>query len=181
MKIINSAFKKYIMIILLASVISCKEKKIDKLNGDFEEKITFNDEYKICDTCTTTILVHHNESTTSGEITIDSGIVYLSHEILKNVNSLAVNIEPSKKPIISPNHILNRELHFADKNYFNKLWKDTINFTDLYKAFRLKGKVTEIKRRKLENGVIESYPSLFFKVEKAVEIDTTYLKTVSQY
>ena len=134
------------MIISIASLISCKGKTSDKLNSDSKAKITFSNEYEICDTCTTTILVSHNESTLSGEITIDSGIVYLSHKILKNVNSLAVNIEPSKKPIISPNHILNRELHFADKNYFNKLWKDTINFTDLYKVFRLKGKVTEIKR-----------------------------------
>lgn len=41
--------------------------------------------------------------------------------------------------------------------------------------------MTEIKRRKLENGVVESYPSLFFKVEEAVEIDTSYLKKMKQF
>jgi hypothetical protein len=172
---------KYLTLILITLLIACNNKKNKEISLKQKEKITFNDEYKVCDTCTTTILVHHMESTRSGEITIDSGIVYLSNKILHNIDSLAVNTDNSKSYLIPPIHILNRELNFTDRNYFAKLWKDTVNFTDLYKVFRLKGKVTEIKRRKLDNGEIESYPSLFFKVDKAVEIDTSYLRKVEQY
>jgi hypothetical protein len=127
-----------------------------------------------------TILVHKEDCTTCGEITVDSGTTYLSNAILSITNKLAVNSNDLDSFVLSPNYVPIHELYFADENYSNKLWRDTIKFKDYYKAFRLTGKVVEIKRRVLDNGVVEIYPSLFFKVDKAVEVDTSYLSKVRQ-
>jgi hypothetical protein len=171
---------RHIGMIIFVFLIGCRYTKENKTK-DTKPKgtITFSGDYKICDTCKMTILVHHEECTTCGDITVDSGDIYLKKDLLKNINDLAVNTHNSKKSLVlSPNKIPIHELYFANKHYFNKLWKDKIGFKDFYKTFRLTGKIVEIRRRILNNGVVESYPSLFFKVEKAVEIDTGYLRRI---
>lgn len=139
----------------------------------------FSEKYIVCDTCISTIIVHHEECTTCGEITVDSGNVYLSHDILEKCNTLANNPASARSGKFSPNYIFMHELYFSNKGYFNKLWKDK-EFKDYDKAFRLTGKVVDVKRRVLGNGVVEIYPSLFFKVYKATEVDTAYLEKIRQ-
>jgi hypothetical protein len=91
------------------------------------------------------IILVHQEST-YGEITIDIWNTYLSNKILKNVNSLAVNVEPLKKPGNISKLSANLSCHFAGQklNLHHKLWKDNqLHRSYAVKAFRLKGKVTE--------------------------------------
>ena len=160
--------------------MACKNKASKPIANKPKAAITFFDNFTICDTCQMTILVHHEECTTSGEITIDSGAIYLTNALLKNVNKWVVNLDKLDSFVLSQNCVPLHELYFADKHYFSKLWTDTIDFKDLYKAFRLTGKVVDIKRRVLDNRVVEIYPSLFFKVDKAVQIDTSYLRKITE-
>jgi len=138
----------------------------------------FFGKYILCDTCTSTIIVHHSECTTCGDISIDSGIVYLSNQIINMAITLVTKSDKNDLKHLSPNMISCTELYFSDKNYFSELWADTIAFKDFYKAFRLTGKVIEVKPRVLNNGVSEVYPSLFFKVDKATAVDTSYLNSI---
>ena len=105
-----------------------------------------------------------------GEISVDSGTIYLTREILKAADTLVYSSENGDTFITSPNVVSLRELYFSDTGYFKRLWKSKTNSQDLPKLFRLTGKVTEIKRRILDNGVVEINPSLFFKVESAAEV-----------
>ena len=159
--------------------MACKDKTSKTIAVKPKAKITFSDNYIICDTCNTTVVVHHDDCTTCGEITVDSGAIYLTKEILKNVENLAINTDREDTFILPPNYIPLHELYLSDKHYFRTLWKDTIEYKDIYKAFRLTGKIVEIKRRVLDNGVVEIYPSLFFKVDKAVEVYSNYWKIVN--
>jgi len=165
-----------IFLILPSLLESCSNRTTEK-NKD--STIEFSEKYLVCDTCTSTILVHHDDFTTCGEITVDSGTVYLTSAILKKANSLGINFSSTEDTFVgSPNMISLRELFFSDKHDINKLWTDTVDFKDFYKTFRLSGKVIDVKRRVLDNGVTEDYPSLFFKSEKVEEIDTTYSKKI---
>jgi len=168
-------FINILYLIMLFSIISCNNKSI-KINIDNKKNtIEFFDKYIVCDTCKSVILVHHDECTFCGEMTVDSGTVYLTNKILKSIDTLASNTYNIDTSLESYNKVSLNELYFSDSNYYFKLWKDSINFKDWYKVFRLTGQVTELKRRILSNGIIVEYPSLFFKVEKAEEIDTAYL------
>ena len=168
---------RYIVIIFIL-IVGCMDRSKTIVDTSTKPTITFSGNYIVCDTCQMTILVHHEECTTCGEITIDSGTVYLATKILEHIDTLAINSDQQDTFLLPPNYIPIHELFFSDKHYFTKLWTDTIEFKDFYKAFRLTGKVIEIKRRVLENGVVESYPSLLFKVDKAVQVDTGYLGKV---
>jgi|GEM_PF-2733979 len=165
-------------IIIFILIVACKDKSSKTVDINPKATITFSGDYIICDTCQTTILVHHDECTTCGEITVDSGTIYLTSDIVRSANKLAINSDEPDTFLLPPNYVALHELYFSDKHYFNKLWTDTVNFKDFYKTFRLTGKVVEIKRRVLDNEIVENYPSLFFKVDKAVQVDTSYLKKV---
>lgn len=167
-------FMRHFAIFILILLGACKDKTSKTIAAKPKATIIFSTNFTICDTCQMTILVHHEECTTCGEITVDSGAIYLTKDLLKSINELVVNLDKLDSFTLSPNYISLHELFFADKNYFCKLWADTIDFKDLHKAFRLSGKVVKIKRRVLDNGVNEIYPSLFFKVDKAVQVHTSY-------
>jgi hypothetical protein len=161
-------------LLILLFIVACNDSSINTK----KQNIQFSDKYIVCDTCNSTIIVHHDACTICGEISVDSGTVFITSDILSAIDTLAINSNNLDSFLVSPNIVSLRELYFTDHDYFKKLWKDTINFQDIYKAFRLTGKVTEIKRRVLDNGVIVTYPSLFFKVYKAEEIDTAYLRKI---
>ena len=82
---------RHFAIISLFFLVACKDKTTKTIVAKPKTKITFSDNFTICDTCQMTILVHHDECTTCGEITIDSGAVFLTNKILKNVVTLAIN------------------------------------------------------------------------------------------
>ncbi len=126
-----------------------------------------------------TILMHHEECTDCGEIIVDSGTIYLTNTILKKAEKLPVPIDSSNIFSWPANRVSLTDLYFEDKHYFKKLYTDTVNYKDLYKVFRLKGRITDIGRRKLSNGVVSTSPSLFFRVEHATEVDTGYFKKIT--
>jgi len=137
-------------------------------NQSQKASIKFIGNYNICDTCKTTIFVHHDECTMCGEITVDSGTVYLTNQILKAANAL-INYKTDSF-LVSPNTIYINELYFADTSYFAKLYNNPKTFD---KKYFLTGKVVAVKHRHLSDSETEVYPSLFFAVDKATEIYTT--------
>ena len=170
---------KHCSILVVFFLVACNAATVKQNEHSKKQGVQFSGKYLVCDTCSTIIVVHHDECTNCGEISVDSGTVFITNNILKIVDSFGNNLTGIDSANFS-NAVSLNELYFSDPGYFKTLWKDTVNFADLYKAFRLTGKVTEIKRRVLDNGVVETPPSLFFKVDKAEEVDTSYLKKITQ-
>jgi len=163
------------LLICLLFIIACNNKPI-QTQKDSNWKLEGN--YKFCDTCTTTILVHHEETTDGGDLYIDSGTIYISKNVLKMIDTTSLN---AKSDIMSQSNQVNLSyINLDEASYFNKLWSDSIKyedtyFKDLHNAFRLKGKIVSFERR-FFNGKKSYYPRLYFKVLKAEEIDTAYLR-----
>ena len=171
---------KHCSILMIFFLIACNAATVKKNEHSKKQNIQFSGKYLVCDTCSTIIIVHHDECTNCGEISVDSGTVFITSNILRTIDSFGNSLTRIDSTNLFSNAVSVKELYFSDPGYFKNLWKDTVNFMDLYKVFRLTGKVTEIKRRVLDNGVVEENPSLFFKADKAEEIDTAYLKKITQ-
>jgi hypothetical protein len=145
--------------------VSCKEKKADKGEAFRNTKNQFIESPVICDTCITTIIVHHDDCTFCGEITVDSGVVFIPSKILR-INDTLIDYSNIEDSSYVPHHQISLKGLTIGKEAFLNLWKDTMNGSDLYKTFRLTGKIIDLKRRVLDNGVIEPYPTLVFKIEE---------------
>ncbi|TCC92338.1 hypothetical protein EZ428_11470 [Pedobacter frigiditerrae] len=164
----------------LLFVIACNNKTIEtQKSGNWKLK----GNYKICDTCTTIILVHHDECTECADLYVDSGTIFIPTKVLSMIDTLSLN---TKSSIMSQSNQVNlSDINLDDASYFNKLWSDSIKYEDrylkdLHNAFRLKGRILSFERR-FFNGKKSYYPSLYFKVLKAEEIDTAYLrKTINK-
>lgn len=102
-------------------------------------------------------------------MTVDSGIVYLTDDIINSAAALAV--KDTVSDFLPDNFIFLNQLYFSDPNYAKTLWKDTINFTDLNKVYRLTGKITAVKRTNNSQ-----HPRLYFKVFNAEEVDSATIK-----
>ncbi|RZJ99380.1 MAG: hypothetical protein EOO43_26545 [Flavobacterium sp.] len=165
-------------LVCIIAVAACNTN--DKKSADHKKKnvLEFRGSYVVCDTCEMTILVEHNECTDCKDIVVDSGAIYISNAILKKAEKLVVEVDTTNLFSVVANRVSVSDLRFEDKNYFKKLYTDTINYSDLYRVFRLKGKIVDIGRRKSKYGIIETSPSLFFRVSHAEEIDTAYLKKI---
>ena len=140
-----------------------------------KSNIQIGGNYKICDTCKTTIIVGHNECTDCADLQVDSGFIYISQNLFDQIDTMKKDTG-----LFTPNRISASDLYLSDKKYFYKLWPDTINFKDFYKVYRVTGKVTEVKHRVFAEGSREPYPSFYFHVDKAKELDTAYAKKVKQ-
>ena len=69
---------------------------------------------------------------------------------------------------------------YLEGHYFYKLWPDTVAREEHFQVYRLIGKVTEVKHAVFDDGTMEPYPSFYFHVDKAKELDTAYAKKVKQ-
>ncbi|GAB2833076.1 hypothetical protein GCM10027043_38780 [Ferruginibacter profundus] len=72
---------KHFAVIILIFLAACNDKASKTIAANPKATISFFGDFTICDTCQMTILVHHEECTTCGEITVDSGEIYLSNDL----------------------------------------------------------------------------------------------------
>lgn len=171
----------YSLILLsICAIAACNTPNKKRPTLSKKNAIEFRGNYVVCDTCLMTVLVHHDECTDCKDIIVDSGTVYLPHEILKKAENLVVDVDTTNLFSVVANRVSVSDLRFEDRDYFRKLYTDTVNYRDLYKAFRLKGKIVDVGRRKSKYGVIETSPSLFFRASHAVEIDTAYWRKITE-
>ncbi|MFI5141309.1 MAG: hypothetical protein ACHQII_03035, partial [Bacteroidia bacterium] len=112
---------KYLATITFLLVISCCTNNVNRHENT---SIKFFGNYNICDTCQTTILVHHDECTTCGDILVDSGTVYFTNQIYKQANALVDSSAKADSFLLSPNNIDVNQLYFSNPRQFTKLWSD---------------------------------------------------------
>jgi hypothetical protein len=86
------------------------------------------------------------------------------------IDTLKDNSDQSDTLFVPHNTISLRELYFADSSYYEKLWPSTSSANNSSKFYRLTGKIVDVRRRVLQNGIIEAYPVLFFKVDTAQRV-----------
>ncbi|MFC0515643.1 hypothetical protein ACFFGT_15595 [Mucilaginibacter angelicae] len=173
----------FIAISLAITISSCqlKQAKMPVTKPAVTRPYFFeNQECKVCDTCTTKILALHEEATDSGDVLVDSGIVYIptfvANKIIHQLDSL--------KKAYKPNSIFRKEMYdqfdYGDINFVNgkagfiKLWKDTINFSDLDQPYRLQCKIVD------SFVTQEGFPRLLFRMEKATAVDKSYIKKMEK-
>jgi len=137
-----------------------------------------DDNCKVCDSCETVIIAEHTESTDSGDIQVDSGIVYIPNSVVKALNfkfdSLRKNFKPNPFMTISIYKALNSgDINFLYKSDFSKLWKDTVKFKDFSNPYRLKGKIIGCETQGY-------FPRLLFKIDNFNILDATYLRQVEK-
>jgi hypothetical protein len=158
--------------LLLLFIFACKNDSSEKNKNSKNVKPLFKDLFIICDTCTSTIIVHRNECIFCGEISVDSGSVFYTHKILNIIDTLSDNADQSDTFHINHNLISLKELSIEQTPFFN-LQNESIENSEFQKKFRLTGTVVDVKRRALGNGVTEAYPSLVFKITSKIEVANT--------
>lgn len=96
---------------------------------------------QICDTCWSTLIVRHDECTACLDLFVDSGTVYLDHQTIHYFDSLA-KTRRSDQEIPAYNGLINTvDLLLENPKDYRRLWKFP-EAPDLYKRYRVKGKVT---------------------------------------
>ena len=53
-----------------------------------KSNIQIGGNYKICDTCKTTIIVGHNECTDCADLQVDSGFIYISQNLFDQIDTM---------------------------------------------------------------------------------------------
>lgn len=173
----------FIVILMVLTLSSCqlKQEKAPVLKHVIVHPYFFeNQECKVCDTCTMQILALHEEATDSGDVLVDSGIVYIPVSVANKV----IHQLDSLKKAYKPNPIWGKEIYnqfdYSDINFINgkadfiKLWKDTVNFSDLDQPYRLQCKI-------VDSYVTQAgFPRLLFRMEKATAVKKAYIKKIEK-
>lgn len=136
------------------------------------DSILFRANAKYCDTCVTILIVEHNECTECSDLYVDSGIVFINRNAIKQFDSTWLARKNDFEDIRYEHYekLNTADLCLDDKNDYYKLWPDTISFKDWNKKYRVKGKITKF------NG---SY--LKFKLLDYTLLDTNYSKKIDLY
>jgi len=149
-------------------LLSCHQSP-QKTNANITPLFQFGADCKICDSCKTVIRVKHTESTDSGDIEVDSGVVYLPQKIVRRLNakfdSLRKNFKPS---LFKPTMAIYDRLNYHDIDLANKsnlVWENHFGSEQPRKAYKLSGKIVNCKLND------DDFPRLLFHVDKIVPVE----------
>jgi hypothetical protein len=121
---------------------------------------------KVCDTCLTTIIVHHDECTECRDIYVDSGTVYLDHQTVRYFDSLAKSrIRPADEIGTFDGLINTVDMYLEKSTDYKRLWKFP-DAGDLYKKYRLTGRIVLNKKNQW----------IVFKIKHFTLLDSVYSK-----
>ena len=140
--------------LIITLVYSCSgNKEGEKTSPAKINSLLLSNETRLCDTCSSYLLISHDECTECADLRVDGGIVYISHSFYKTCDSL-INTDTllTKNPHTHGQIALRtRYMKINSEKAFNKLWPKRIKFwpdtaivyESFDKKYLVKGKVID--------------------------------------
>lgn len=162
-------FRTIIVIISLGTIISCNifKPRLTDLQKRLEDITYSHSDARLCDSCISTLIISHHECTGCSDLSVDSGFVFISSNIIEQFESESKkNLKDKDNVFYSEFRKLNTsDLLLDDRNDFDKLWPLTATWRDWTKKYRVTGRITEYKGTRLK-----------FKLSDYTLLDSLYAK-----